>query len=82
MLEALGVTEIALLSNNPDKALQLRRFGVNVVARVPTGVYLSDANARYLATKAARGAHTLDLPLSAGRDQDSVARRGRTSRSV
>jgi GTP cyclohydrolase II len=81
MLKALGVTEIALLSNNPDKALQLRRFGVNVVARVPTGVYLSDANARYLATKAARGAHTLDLPLSAGRDQDR-ARRGRTSRSV
>ena len=66
MLKALGVTEIALLSNNPDKARQLRRFGVNVAARVPTGVYLSDANARYLATKAARGAHTLELPLSAG----------------
>jgi GTP cyclohydrolase II len=66
MLRALGVTDIALLSNNPDKALQLGRFGVNVAARVPTGVYLSDANAGYLATKAARGAHTLDLPLSAG----------------
>jgi GTP cyclohydrolase II len=66
MLAALGVTEIALLSNNPDKALQLRRFGVNVSTRVPTGVYLSEANARYLVTKAARGAHTLDVPLSAG----------------
>jgi GTP cyclohydrolase II len=66
MLRALGVTDIALLSNNPDKALQLRRFGVNVTARLSTGVYLSDANARYLATKAARGAHTLDLPMSAG----------------
>ena len=65
MLAALGVTEIALLSNNPDKALQLHRFGVNVSARVPTEVHLSDANARYLATKAARGAHTLDVPLSA-----------------
>jgi GTP cyclohydrolase II len=64
MLKTLGVTEIALLSNNPDKALQLRRFGVSVAVRVPTGVYLSDANGRYLATKAARGAHTLDLPLS------------------
>jgi GTP cyclohydrolase II len=66
MLRALGITDIALLSNNPDKALQLRRFGVNVASRVSTGVYLSDANARYLATKAARGAHTLDLPRSAG----------------
>ena len=41
-------------------------FGVTVAERVPTGVHLSAANARYLATKARRGAHTLDLPLSAG----------------
>jgi GTP cyclohydrolase II len=66
MLTALGVREITLLSNNPDKARQLRRFGVHVATRVPTGVYVSEANARYLATKAARGAHTLDVPLSAG----------------
>jgi GTP cyclohydrolase II len=66
MLRALGVTDIALLSNNPDKAAQLRRFGVNVASRVPTGVHLSDANGRYLATKAARGEHTLELPRSAG----------------
>jgi hypothetical protein len=33
---------------------------------MPTGVHLSAANARYLATKAGSGAHTLDGPLSAG----------------
>ena len=66
MLQALGVSRIALLTNNPDKARQLRRFGVTVAALVPTGVHLSAANARYLGTKARRGAHTLDLPLSAG----------------
>jgi GTP cyclohydrolase II len=66
MLRALGVAEAALLSNNPDKARQLRLLGITVTARVPTGVHLSAANARYLATKAARGAHTLDVPLSAG----------------
>jgi GTP cyclohydrolase II len=66
MLRALGVSRVALLSNNPDKARQLRRFGVTVAARVPTGVHLSPANARYLVTKARRGAHTLDVPLSAG----------------
>src|SRR6476659_2779329 len=65
-LQALGVSRIALLTNNPDKARQLRRFGVTVAALVPTGVHLSAANARYLGTKARRGAHTLDLPLSAG----------------
>ena len=61
MLRALGVSRIALLSNNPDKARQLRRFGVSVSERVPTAVHLSNANARYLATKARRGEHTLDL---------------------
>jgi GTP cyclohydrolase II len=66
MLHALGVSRFALLSNNPDKAWQLRRFGVTVTARVPTGVHLSAANAHYLATKARRGAHALDVPLSAG----------------
>jgi GTP cyclohydrolase II len=66
MLRALRVSRIALLSNNPDKARQLRRFGVTVSALLPTGVHLSAANARYLGTKARRGAHTLDIPLSAG----------------
>jgi GTP cyclohydrolase II len=66
MLRALGVPKVALLSNNPDKARQLSRYGVTVTARVPTGVHLSPANARYLATKARRAAHTIDVPLSAG----------------
>ena len=66
MLRALGVRQVALLSNNPDKAQQLQRFGITVAERVPTGVHLSDSNARYLATKAQRGEHTLDIPLSAG----------------
>jgi GTP cyclohydrolase II len=64
MLQALRVTRVDLLSNNPDKAGQLRRFGVTVDTLVPTGVHLSAANARYLVTKAKRGAHTLDVPLA------------------
>lgn len=62
MLAALGVWRVALLSNNPDKAEQLIRLGVTLVDRVPTGVYLSAANADYLAAKASRAAHTLNLP--------------------
>ena len=61
MLHALGATQVALLSNNPDKAAQLARLGVTVAAHVPTGVHLSSANAGYLATKAGRGAHTFDV---------------------
>jgi GTP cyclohydrolase II len=62
MLHALGVSRIALLSNNPDKARQLRSCGITVVEQVPTGVYVSAANHRYLETKARRGRHTLQLP--------------------
>jgi GTP cyclohydrolase II len=61
MLTALGVSRVALLSNNPDKAEQLTRGGVTVAARVPTAVHRSDANARYLAAKAQHADHTLDL---------------------
>ena len=35
MLRALGCPRVALLSNNPDKARQLGRFGVTVTERVP-----------------------------------------------
>ncbi|HEX5598637.1 MAG TPA: GTP cyclohydrolase II [Micromonosporaceae bacterium] len=63
MLAALGVRRVALLSNNPDKAEQLGRLGVTLTERVPTGVHLSPANADYLAAKATRAAHLLDLPF-------------------
>jgi GTP cyclohydrolase II len=66
MLHSLGALRVTLLTNNPDKARQLHRFGVTVTKRVPTAVHLSQANARYLATKALRGAHMLEIPLSAG----------------
>jgi GTP cyclohydrolase II len=63
MLAALGVPRIVLLSSNPDKTTQLRRLGVAVVERVPTGVFRSPANARYLAAKARRAARKPDLPF-------------------
>jgi GTP cyclohydrolase II len=66
MLHALGVSRVALLSNNPDKVRQLRRCGVTIAEQVPTGVHVSPANGRYLAAKAQRGAHTFDLGFLAG----------------
>jgi GTP cyclohydrolase II len=61
MLATLDVDAVRLLSNNPDKARQLEDYGVRVLDRQPTGVHLSETNARYLATKAAYAHHTLDL---------------------
>ncbi len=60
MIRALGVGTVALLSNNPDKEDQLVRLGITVTERVPTEIHWSPSNARYLATKASRGAHTFE----------------------
>lgn len=54
---------MALLSNNPDKAEQLSRHGIQISEQVPTGVHLSAANAGYLATKVLQSAHTIDMPF-------------------
>jgi len=61
MLAALGVDRLALLSNNPDKAAQLTAHGLDLVERVPTAVHLTSSNRRYLAAKAHRGSHALEL---------------------
>ena len=64
MLLAVGAPRIRLLSNNPDKADQLRAYGVEITERIRTGVHLSKDNVRYLATKASHTAHTITLPLA------------------
>jgi GTP cyclohydrolase II len=61
MLRALGLSSVALLSNNPDKAAQLSALGVHVTAQVPTGTHLSPANGAYLQAKVRRGRHTLNV---------------------
>ena len=61
MLLALGVDQLDLLTNNPDKAAQLQAAGIRVNSRVPTGLHLSPVNGRYLAAKARRGQHFLGI---------------------
>jgi GTP cyclohydrolase II len=61
MLGALGIGELDLLSNNPDKAGQLRELGIDVRDRVPTGVFTTAHNVRYLRAKVLQTQHTLPL---------------------
>jgi GTP cyclohydrolase II len=62
MLATLGITELDLLTNNPDKARQLRDLGVSVTRTVPTGVHSSPTNLRYLHAKVQHTGHTITLP--------------------
>jgi GTP cyclohydrolase II len=62
MLHTLGADRIRLLSNNPDKALQLDAMGIDIVEQVPTGVHVSASNLRYLQAKVSHTHHSLELP--------------------
>ncbi|MGP3916570.1 GTP cyclohydrolase II [Nonomuraea sp. 10N515B] len=62
MLAALGIGTLDLLTNNPDKAHQLRSLGVTVRATRPTGVHATPDNLRYLHAKAGHTHHTIALP--------------------
>ncbi|HSE48605.1 MAG TPA: GTP cyclohydrolase II [Terriglobales bacterium] len=57
ILEALGIKEVRLLSNNPDKVAALNRAGVAVVERVPCEVEAHSASENYLKTKKEKLGH-------------------------
>jgi len=59
MLEALGLSRIRLLTNNPDKLAGLVACGVEVAERVPHVIAPNGVNDGYLATKARRFGHLL-----------------------
>lgn len=61
ILRALGVSRIHLLSNNPDKAAQLSLHGIEVADKVPTGVFVTSSNLRYLQTKVDVSGHRIAL---------------------
>jgi GTP cyclohydrolase II len=57
MLKALGVHQVRLLSNNPDKVAALEQAGVQVVERVPCEVNVSPHAEDYLKTKKEKLGH-------------------------
>lgn len=60
MLRALNVRGIRLLTNNPEKAAQLREDGIDVREIQRTSVFLNKDNRHYLEAKALSG-HLLNL---------------------
>ena len=60
MLEALGISRIRLLTNNPDKLAAMTACGVDVIGRESHAIAPNGENDHYLATKAERFGHLLD----------------------
>jgi GTP cyclohydrolase II len=57
MLRALGIDEVRLLTNNPNKVAGLESAGITVVERVAHHMPANPHNADYLATKRKKSGH-------------------------
>ena len=60
MLLALGISNIEIFTNNPDKVRQLRRCGVTVGRQRPTRAHRTKQNQRYLRAKIVHAGHSID----------------------
>lgn len=61
ILRDLGVRQVRLMTNNPDKVRQLEAYGLTVSERVPIEVAPGKANRGYLHTKRTKFGHLLSL---------------------
>ncbi|OHD01844.1 MAG: GTP cyclohydrolase II [Sphingomonadales bacterium GWF1_63_6] len=59
MLDLLGVAQVRLLTNNPNKVTGLEAAGIGVIERLPIILPTNPHNERYLATKRDRTGHQL-----------------------
>ncbi len=69
ILVDLGVRKMRFLTNNPKKRVGIESFGLELVEEVPIIAPVNDENRRYLATKASRMGHRLDIDMAAGGDE-------------
>lgn len=70
MLDDLGVTELRLLTNNPDKIAAFEESVITVTERVPLLVRGGSESARYLETKRRRLGHLLVPPTAVAEEAE------------
>lgn len=59
ILGYLGINEINLLTNNPDKQSQLSEYGIKVIKRIPLEIKPNIVDKQYLKTKKHKMSHQL-----------------------
>ncbi len=63
MIDFLGIKSIQLITNNPEKINQLKKYNTNVTKRIPADASISSENAGYLFTKVRRMNHILNMDV-------------------
>lgn len=61
MLHTLDIKSVRLMTNNPKKVDELRRYQINVVERLPHIIPPNEHNRFYLETKSRRSGHWIDF---------------------
>ena len=59
ILKKLGVKSVRLMTNNPDKVEQIKKYGVKVSERKPLEIKSNEIDRQYLKVKAVRMGHDL-----------------------
>jgi GTP cyclohydrolase II len=60
MLKHLHITQLRLLTNNPQKVIALEKMGIKVVERIPLRTGQNSHNERYLQTKKGKLGHLME----------------------
>jgi GTP cyclohydrolase II len=60
MLDSLKVRSIHLMTNNPRKIAELKRYGIRITKRIPLVIPANPYNEFYLKTKALKSGHLID----------------------
>ena len=60
ILSTIEIKSVCLLTNNPDKIVQLVQNGINIVERMPLVVGVREQNLQYLTTKIDRMGHEIE----------------------
>ena len=59
LLKLLGVNSLKLITNNPEKILQIQNGGIKVIDTVQIKVKIADEAKKYIETKKIRSGHNL-----------------------
>jgi len=71
MLDSLRVRSIRLMTNNPRKIEELKRYGIRITERIPLVIPPNPYNEFYLKTKALKSGHYID-PNGKRRIQEQI----------
>lgn len=66
ILKALNIPVIDLITNNPAKTRALRNCDISINRIIPSGVFITPENERYLRSKIDKKQHTINLTTKRG----------------